>query len=402
MSTLSEKILKGDAGSFVDVVVDRALAHDGTGVQALIAFREMGAGRISKPDRVSIVYDHIVPANNSTTADLQAELRRFALDNGMDFHDIGEGICHQVMSEGSVTPGEIVVGADSHTCTMGAFGAFATGVGASDMASIWATGETWFKVPETINIRLEGKLPKYTEAKDTALRYIGLLGAGGATYKAIEFTGDNNLEMDDRLTISNMSIESGAKAGLFYADDVTCRYLRGHGRDAVPQKAEDCDYIREETIRLDNLEPLLAVPHRVDDVKPVSDFEGTPLDQVFVGTCTNGRYGDLKRFADIVKGKRVKVRTIVVPASRAVLLKAVDTGVLRDIIESGAVVGNPGCGPCLGAHQGVLGEGETGLSTANRNFRNRMGVGAKYFLSSPTTAAFSALKGEITSPGDFL
>ncbi len=400
MSTLSEKILKGDAGSFVDVAVDRALAHDGTGVQALMAFREMGIGIVSRPDRISIVYDHIVPANNSTTADLQAELRRFALDSGIDLHDIGEGICHQVMSEGIVTPGEIVVGADSHTCTMGAFGAFATGVGASDMASIWATGDTWFKIPETINIRLEGELPRYVEAKDAALRYVGLLGAGGATYKAIEFTGDNDLGMDDRLTISNMSVESGAKAGLFYADDVTCRYLRNHGRNATPQKREDCDYVREEIIQLDDMEPLLAVPHRVDDVRPVSDFEGTPLDQVFVGTCTNGRYGDLKRFADIVRGKKVKVRTIVVPASRAVLLRAVDTGILRDIIESGAVIGNPGCGPCLGAHQGVLGEGETGLSTANRNFKNRMGVGAKYFLSSPTTAAFSALKGEIALPGD--
>ena len=400
MNTLSETILKGDAGNFVDVTVDRALAHDGTGIQALTAFREMGIDRVSRPDRISIVYDHIVPANNSTTADLQAELRRFAIKNGIDLHDIGEGICHQVMSEGIVTPGEIVVGADSHTCTMGAFGAFATGVGASDMASIWATGETWFKVPETINIRLNGKLPRYVEAKDVALRYVGLLGAGGATYKAIEFTGDNDLEMDGRLTISNMSVESGAKVGLFYADDITCKYLRAYGKDVVPQKKEDCDYIREETIHLNDMEPLLAVPHRVDDVRPVSDFEGTPLDQVFVGTCTNGRYEDLYRFADIVRGKKVKVRTIVVPASRAVLLKAVNTGILRDIIESGAVIGNPGCGPCLGAHQGVLGDGETGLSTANRNFKNRMGVGAKYYLSSPTTAAFSALKGEITSPRD--
>ena len=400
MRTLSETILRSDAGSFVDVTVDRALSHDGTGLQALTAFKEMGIDKVLRPDRISIVYDHIVPANNSTTADLQAELRRFAIKNGIDFHDIGEGVCHQVMSEGIVTPGEIVVGADSHTCTMGAFGAFATGVGASDMASIWATGETWFRVPETINIRLDGDLPRYVEAKDVALRYVGLLGAGGANYKAIEFTGDNDLEMDGRLTISNMSVEAGAKVGLFYADDVTCKYLRAYGKEVVPQERKDCDYTREETIHMDDMEPLLAVPHRVDDVRPVSDFEGVPLDQVFVGTCTNGRYEDLKRFADIVRRKKVKVRTIVVPASRAVLLKAVNTGILTDIIESGAVIGNPGCGPCLGAHQGVLGDGETGLSTANRNFKNRMGVGAKYYLSSPTTAAFSALKGEITSPRD--
>ena len=350
MRTLSETILRSDAGSFVDVTVDRALSHDGTGLQALTAFKEMGIDKVLRPDRISIVYDHIVPANNSTTADLQAELRRFAIKNGIDFHDIGEGVCHQVMSEGIVTPGEIVVGADSHTCTMVAFGAFATGVGASDMASIWATGETWFRVPETINIRLDGDLPRYVEAKDVALRYVGLLGAGGANYKAIEFTGDNDLEMDGRLTISNMSVEAGAKVGLFYADDLTCKYLRAYGKDVVPQERKDCDYIREETIHLDDMEPLLAVPHRVDDVRPVSDFEGVPLDQVFVGTCTNGRYGDLKRFADIVRGKKVKVRTIVVPASRAVLLEAVNTGILTDIIESGAVIGNPGCGPCLGAH----------------------------------------------------
>lgn len=400
MSTLSERILRGAEGSFVDVKVDRAMAHDGSGIQALTAFREMEAEEIRHPERITIIYDHIVPANNSTTADLQAELRRFTLEKGLDFHDIGSGVCHQVMSEGRVLPGEVVVGADSHTCTMGAFGAFATGVGASDMASIWATGGTWLKVPETINIRLEGRLPRFSEPKDVALRYVGMLGADGATYKAIEFTGDNDIRMEGRLTISNMAVEAGAKTGLFYADGETCRYLKGYGLDAEPQKAEDCGYVREETIELDDVEPVLAVPHRADMVRPVSDLEGTPLDQVFVGTCTNGRYEDLKRFADVVKGKRVKVRTVVVPASRAVLLRAMETGVLRDIVESGAAIGTPGCGPCLGAHQGVLGEGEVGLSTANRNFKNRMGVGAEYYLSSPTTAAFSALKGEIASPGE--
>lgn len=400
MSTLSERILKGDEGTFVDVKVDRAMAHDGSGIQALTAFHEMEANRIPHPDRISIIYDHIVPANNTTTANLQAELRKFSTENHLNFYDVGVGICHQIMSEGIVMPGEIVIGADSHTCTMGAFGAFATGVGASDMASIWITGGTWLKVPETINISLEGKLPRFSEPKDIALRYVGLLGADGATYKAIEFTGDNDLQMEGRLTISNMAVEAGAKAGLFYADHVTCEYLGKYGKKVPPQNKEDCSYIREETIILDDVEPLLAIPHRVDTVRPVSDFAGTHLDQVFVGTCTNGRYEDLKRFADVVKGKKVKVRTIVVPASKSILLKAMETGVLRDIIESGATIGTPGCGPCLGAHQGVLGEGEVGLSTANRNFKNRMGIGAEYYLSSPTTAAFSALKGEIVSPRD--
>lgn len=398
MSTLSERILRGEAGSFVDIKVDRAMAHDGTGIQALTAFREMGAYNPMYPEKISIIYDHIVPANNSTTAELQAELRAFSIENRLNFHDIGEGICHQVMSQGIVLPGEVVVGADSHTCTMGAFGAFATGMGASDMASIWVTGETWLKVPETINIRIEGKLPKFSEPKDVALTYVGMLGAGGATYKAIEFTGDNDIEMEGRLTMSNMAVEAGAKAGLFYADRRTCNYLRGYGKNAVPQKIEDCDYVREEAIDLGDVEPVVATPHRPDSVRSVSEMEGIPLDQVFVGTCTNGRYEDLKRFADIVRGKRVKVRTIVIPASREVLLKATETGVINDILGSGATIGTPGCGPCLGAHQGVLGEGEIGLSTANRNFKNRMGVGAEYYLSSPTTAAFSALKGELTSP----
>jgi methanogen homoaconitase large subunit len=398
--TLSEKILGGPAGSYVDRKVDRAFAHDGTGIQALVALRGFKNRNVARPERVSIIYDHISPANNTTTANLQHELRDFSVCEGFSFYDVGEGICHQIMSEGVCLPGEIVVGADSHSCTMGALGAFATGVGATDMAGIWATGETWFRVPETINVHLSGELSGFAEPKDAALMYVKKLGMDGGTYKALEFTGEGaeTMPVEGRLTLSNMAVETGAKAGLFYSDKKTQEYLTGFGKKAERQTPADCSYESETDIDLSDLEPLLAFPHRVDNAVPVTKYSGTKLDQVFLGTCTNGRYEDLRRFAEIVKGKKVKVRTIVVPASKKVLLKAVSTGILSDIIEAGCTVCPPGCGPCLGSHMGVLGEGEIGLSTANRNFKNRMGVGAEYYLCSPSTAGASAITGEITSP----
>lgn len=400
MSTLSERILGAGAGSFVDRPVDRAFAHDGTGVLTLEAWRRMGRESLACPERLSLLFDHIAPANNSTTAALQGELRTFAADNGLHFSDVGGGICHQLMSEGVVRPGEVVVGADSHSCTLGAFGAFATGVGATDMAAIWASGATWFRVPETIGIHLEGRLRGAAEAKDIALDYVRRLGMDGGTYRALEFVGEGaaSLSMESRLTVANMAVECGAKTGMFYADDVTVRYLGGYGIRSPPQEIETEGYTCDLTIDLDDLVPLVAAPHRVDNGRPAAELAGVALDEVFVGTCTNGRYEDLARFAGIVSGKKVAVRTIVVPASRSVLLRAAQTGVLATIVEAGCVVGPPGCGPCLGAHMGVLGEGEVGLSTANRNFRNRMGVGAEYYLCSVATAAASALAGAITSP----
>jgi len=399
MSTLAERILGAGAGEYVDRQVDHAFAHDGTGVLAHEAWKQMNAD-LAAPEKLSLIFDHITPANNSTTAGLQHELRDFAEEKGISFSDIGGGICHQLMSEGRVLPGEIVVGADSHSCTMGAFGAFATGVGATDMAAIWASGGTWFRVPESIEISLSGSLRGAAEAKDLALTYITRLGMDGGTYRALEFTGEGaeGLGMSERLTLCNMAVECGAKAGMFYADQTTRRYLREFGHDVSIQKREKAKYIQEVSIDLDDVAPLLAVPHRVDTTAPVEKYAGTHLDQIFVGTCTNGRYEDLARFAEIVKGEKVRVRTVVAPASRSVLMKAIETGVLGTIVASGCAVCTPGCGPCLGAHQGVLGEGEVGLSTANRNFRNRMGVGAEYFLSSVATAAASALTGEITVP----
>ena len=403
MSTLSERILGAPAGEYVDRKVDRAYAHDGTGVLTLEAWKRMGSIRLADASSLYIQFDHIVPANNGTTATLQHELRDFARSSFMHFSDIGNGICHQLMSEGVVLPGEIVIGADSHSVTPGAFGAFATGVGATDMAAIWLTGETWLRVPESVGVHLSGKFTGAAEAKDLALAYVGRLGTDGATYQALEFVGDGvrNLTMDERLVLSNLSVEAGAKAGLFYADDVTVEFLRNYGHEVRPQEPEPCSYAQELDIDIGDIVPLVAVPHRVDTVKPVQELAGLPLDQVFIGTCTNGRYPDLARFARYVKGKKVAVRTIVIPASAEVLSETIRTGVLEDIVKSGCTIGTPGCGPCIGYHMGVLGEGEVCLSTANRNFKNRMGVGGEIYLSSVATAAASALEGEITEPEGF-
>ena len=401
MGTLSETILSAPAGSFSDRRVDKAFCHDGTGIQAKVIYDEMGAPGIANPSACSVIYDHIAPANTSQTADLHRELREFAHRSGMTFSEIGGGICHQFMAEGRVLPGEVVIGADSHSCTLGALGAFATGVGASDMAGIWVSGETWLRVPETTAIYLSGALSPGVEYKDAALAYVSALGMDGATYQAIEFIGEaaSRIPMEGRLTLSNMSVETGAKTGIWYADRITASYLAGYGHITASQTTDPlASYKAEHNINLSALVPLLAVPHRVDTVKPVTELAGTQVDQIFIGTCTNGRYEDLERAAAILKGKNVSVRTIVTPASRSDYRKASETGVLTTLIESGCVICPPGCGPCLGAHMGVLGDGEVGLSTANRNFKNRMGIGASYFLCSPSTAAASAITGQITDP----
>ncbi|HOJ95637.1 MAG TPA: aconitase/3-isopropylmalate dehydratase large subunit family protein [Methanospirillum sp.] len=404
MVTLSEKILGAQAGTYIDRIVDKAFCHDGTGIQAKIIYDAMGAPGIRKPDAIYIIYDHIAPANNSQTAELQAELRTLARIYQVRFWDIGSGICHQVMAEGQVQPGEVVIGADSHSCTLGALGAFATGVGASDMAGIWVSGETWLRVPDSIGIHLSGTLNTGVEWKDAALSYVAGLGMDGATYAALEFTGESaaSVPMEGRLTLCNMAVEAGAKTGLFYADKETERYLAEFSVPCTVQEPDNPTYVQEYDIELADLEPVCAVPHRVDTIRPVSDLAGTHLDQVFIGTCTNGRFEDLARAARILKGHRVQVRTIVVPASERDYLQAITSGVAADLVQAGCTIGPPGCGPCLGAHMGVLGEGEVALSTANRNFKNRMGVGASYYLCSPATAAASALHGEITDPREVI
>lgn len=414
MPTVSEKILSRASGKpvqaddFVIADVDYAMAHDGTSVLAVKAFREMGAKKVWDPRRIIIAFDHIAPANNETAAKLQQNIRNWVKEQGItSFSDIGGGICHQVLPEqGFALPGKLIIGADSHSCTYGAFGAFATGVGATDMAEVFATGKLWLRVPHTIRINVEGKLGRGVSAKDMTLYIIKNVGADGANYKAMEYYGKtiSELSIAGRMTLCNMAIEMGAKAGIVPPDEKTFEYLRGIAHEKyVPVYADkDATYCEEYNFDVCDLEPQIAKPHEVDNVSDIGDVAGTPLDQVFIGSCTNGRYEDLEAVARILSGKKVKVRTIILPASRAVLIKATETGIIAKLLEAGAIIAPPGCGPCLGAHMGVICEGETCLSTSNRNFKGRMGTGGLIYLSSPQTAAASALSGEITDPRDLL
>ncbi|VVB53898.1 Isopropylmalate/citramalate isomerase large subunit [uncultured archaeon] len=412
MPTISEKILSRasgkpvKAGDFVLADIDYAMAHDGTSILAVRAFKEMGVKNVWDPDRIIIPFDHIAPANNETAAKLHKSTRQWIKEHGItNFFDVGEGICHQVLPEqGFAMPGKLIIGADSHSCTYGAFGAFATGVGATDMAEIFASGKLWLRVPQTIKITVEGKLAKGVSAKDMTLFIIKNVGADGANYKAIEYYGSaiSELSMAERMTLCNMSIEMGAKTGIVPADEKTFEYLKERARDKFkPVYADkDAKYCEEYNFDAGDIEPQIAKPHEVDNVSGVGTLLGTPLDQVFIGSCTNGRFEDLEVVAKILSGKKVKVRTIVLPASRSVLIKATESGIISTLLKAGAIIAPPGCGPCLGAHMGVICEGETCLSTSNRNFKGRMGAGGLIYLSSPETAAASALKGEIADPRD--
>ncbi|HWQ19295.1 MAG TPA: aconitase/3-isopropylmalate dehydratase large subunit family protein, partial [Methanotrichaceae archaeon] len=310
---------------------------------------------------------------------------------------------HQVFPEqGFAMPGKLIVGADSHSCTYGAFGAFATGVGATDMAEIYSRGRLWFKVPETIGIKITGKPKPYVSAKDLILKIIGDIGADGATYNAVEFFGPtiDDMSISGRMTICNMGVEMGAKAAIVPPDKKTDAYLKGRAREEYrPVFSDPGSYDSELEYDITDLEPQIAYPCRVDNVKPVSEFEGTKIDQVFIGTCTNGRLEDLEIAARIIKGHKVTARTLVIPASREVLIEALKKGIIEILVEAGAMIAPPGCGPCLGAHMGVLAEGEVCLATSNRNFPGRMGKGGLVYLASPATAASSAIKGYITAPG---
>ncbi len=410
MPTISEKILSRASGSsaraddFVIANIDFAMAHDGTSVLAVKAFKEMGAKKVWDPERIIIPFDHIAPANNETAAKLQQGIRQWIKEQGItNFFDIGDGICHQVLPEhGFALPGKLIIGADSHSCTYGAFGAFATGVGATDMAEIFATGKLWLRVPGSIRITVSGKLAGGVSAKDMTLYIIKNVGADGANYKAVEYYGDtiSGLSMAERMTLCNMAIEMGAKAGIVPPDEKTFDYLKGRARETYTPVYADkyAEYSEEYNFDVTGLEPQIARPHEVDNVVGVSQVIGTPLDQIFIGSCTNGRYEDLEAVAKILKGRKVKVRTIVLPASRSILIKATESGIIAMLLKAGAVIAPPGCGPCLGAHMGVICEGETCLSTSNRNFKGRMGSGGLIYLSSPETAAASALRGEIADP----
>jgi methanogen homoaconitase large subunit len=412
LATISQKILSrasgydgmAEPGEIVEAEIDYAMSHDGTSVLAIRSFREMGSEKVWDPDRVVVPYDHIVPANNETAADLQREVRNWAREQNIShFFDCGTGVCHQVFPEqGFALPGTLLVGADSHSCTYGAFGAFGTGVGATDMAEIYSAGRLWFRVPETIGIKVEGRLAPFVSAKDIALQVIGDLGADGATYKAVEYIGPaiEGLSISGRMTLCNLGVEMGAKAAIVPPDEKTDEWLRGRARQPYTQVFSDPDsYQQQYDYDVTELEPQVAAPFRVDNVRPVSELAGLKIDQAFIGTCTNGRLEDLEAAARILKGKRVRARTLVIPASREVLLDALKRGIIQTLVEAGAMIGPPGCGPCLGAHMGVLAEGEVCVSTSNRNFPGRMGKGGLVYLASPATVAASALQGRLAVPG---
>lgn len=410
--TIAEKILSlasgkdAYAGDIVVAKIDAAMIHDGTGLLTIEALKEMGRFEVWDPSKVAVVLDHVAPSSNENFAKVHKILREFARKHGVRLYDVGSGICHQLMVEsGLARPGALIVGTDSHTCTYGALGAFSTGIGSTEMAAVFISGKLWFKVPETIKIEINGSLPPMVTPKDVILRVIGTLGADGATYKAVEFTGQavKGMSIDGRLTLCNMAVEMGAKAGIIEPDEKTMAFLSSLGASAcVDMKSdEDAEYSGKIEIDVSDLEPMVACPHSVDNVRPVKDVEGVEVDQVFLGSCTNGRIEDLRLAAEILRGKKIKdgVRMIVIPASRSIYLQALSEGLIDIFVRAGCVVCSPGCGPCAGAHQGILAPGEVCLSTSNRNFKGRMGSNdAEIYLASPAVAAVTALEGRITDP----
>ncbi len=410
--TLAEKILSQKSGSdarsggIVIAQVDLVFAQDTTGPLTIRQFQAGGFERLADPEKTVLFLDHAAPSPNISISNDHLLLRQFAQETGCLIYDVGSGICHQIVAESLAKPGDVIVGADSHTVTAGGLGAFATGMGSSDVAIAFGLGKTWFQVPESIKIVVTRNFSRGVGAKDLILHLIGDIGADGATYKALEFGGDGvkNLSMSERFTIANMAVEAGAKVGLFPADSTTRDYLnhQKRGEDYQPLSADgDASYERTINIDLAALEPTVAKPHNVDNIAPARELKGTEIQQVFIGTCTNGRLEDIAIAADILKGKRrhPKTRLIVAPASPQVLLAAIREGYIRSLVEARAIILPPGCGACLGLHQGVLADGETCLSTANRNFRGRMGSPEAFiYLGSPATAAATALTGEITDP----
>jgi 3-isopropylmalate/(R)-2-methylmalate dehydratase large subunit len=405
--TISEKILARAsgrvevlAGEIVKAIVDVAMMPDLTTILAVNAMKAMGVEGVWDPDRVVAILDHVAPASTLMAATVHRDIRRWANEQNLKhLYDVESGVCHQVLPEkGHVKPGYLVIGADSHTCTHGAFGAFATGVGSTDMGAILATGKIWLRVPETIKVQVEGELPQLVTPKDVILKTAGLIGADGATYDALEFHGDtiSNMSVSGRMTLCNMAIELGGKAGIVEPDDKTYAYLRER-TDGVfhPVFAdEDASYRMVQDVPVDDLEPQIACPHKVDNVKPISEMAGTKIDQSFIGSCTNGRLEDLKIAASILKGKKIHA-----DVRLNVYLEALDAGIIRDLVEAGAMFSNPSCGACFGGHIGLLAPGDVGLTTSNRNFRGRQGSPeSEVYLSSPAVAAASAVTGVITDP----
>jgi 3-isopropylmalate/(R)-2-methylmalate dehydratase large subunit len=417
-ATLAEKIIGEHVGREVrpgEIVVtgvDVTALQDGTGPLALQQLEELDMVRAANPDRTILFMDHAAPSPRKELSNAHQALRTFAAATGAVASDINEGVCHQRLVESFVSPGDIVIGADSHTCTSGALAAFATGMGSTDVAIGIATGQTWLKVPETILVRMTGEFSRGVYAKDLILHLIGRLGADGATYMALEFGGPaaEAMTMAERFTLCNMAVEAGAKTGLFAADEITREFLERQGRGESHRGLaadEGAGYVRTVDMDLGELEPTVSAPHTVDNTMTAAQAAGTRVHQVFIGTCTNGRVEDLRLAAQVLRGRQrhPDTRLIVTPASRSVYIQAAEEGLLADLVRAGATVTGTGCGACVGVHGGILGDGEVCLATQNRNFHGRMGnVKGSIYLASPATAAASAIAGEIVDPreGDYL
>jgi 3-isopropylmalate/(R)-2-methylmalate dehydratase large subunit len=414
MSTISEKILSKSsnletvsAGDFVKSEVDIALNHDVTSVLAFEAMYKMGAKKVWDPDKVVMVLDHVAPPSSINSAKVHNIIRKFVREQGMkNFYDVNSGVCHQVLPEkGFVKPGMLVVGADSHTCTHGAFGAFATGVGSTDMGAILASGKIWLRVPETIRVNINGVLGKNVYPKDVVLRIAKELGVSGATYMTLEYHGETvkKMSLAGRMTLCNMAIEMGGKTGICEADQKTVKWLnkRTDGPYDLIKADPDAKYRQVLDLNVTNMEPQVACPHNVDNVKPVSELDNIKINQAFIGSCTNGRFEDLEQAHNILKGKNIHpdVRLLIVPASKLIYIKALKQGLIENFIDAGATVSNPSCAACFGGHIGLLGPNERGISTSNRNFKGRQGSPeAEVYLSSAAVAAASALTSYITHP----
>jgi len=411
--TIAEKILASrsgknrvSAGQIVNVKPDIAMSHENAALVSKI-FSELEVKRVWDPEKIVILFDHRVPAETIKTAEAHKAVREFVKKFGIKyFYDMRYGICHQVLPEmGHVRPGEVVVGTDSHTTTHGAFGAFATGIGATEMAAVWATGELWMRVPDTFRITITGKLQDMVFAKDIILSLAGQLGSEGANYRSIEFYGNlvDEMTIASRMVLCNLSMEMGAKNAIVPPDEKTFRWLRERTDRSFSLVYADPGAKYEKHIKTDvsELSPQVACPHSVDNVKPVEKVAGVKINQALLGSCTNGRIEDLEVGARILQGKKIpeNVRMLVIPASREIYLEAIQRGLIETMVQAGAIILNPGCGPCLGAHQGLLAEGEVCISSTNRNFQGRMGSRkAKIYLASPATVTASALRGEITDP----
>lgn len=407
--TLAEKIISEHAGhdvkagELVIADVDVTAVQDGTGPLTVQEFKKLGLPRLKNPERSILFIDHASPSPRKELSNTHTVLREFSKEYGAVLSDVGAGVCHQRLVETFVNPCEILVGADSHTCTSGALGAFATGMGSTDIAVAMALRKTWLKVPATFKIEVNGKFKHGICSKDLMLHLIGLIGADGATYKALEFCGDtiDNMTMSERFTLANMAVEAGAKAGLFVADEKTKEFLKSRGReDKFRTLKPDTDAVYERVIKInaEDVPHTVSCPHTVDNTKRVEELKDVKVNQVFVGTCTNGRIEDLRVVADILKDNKVHddVRMLISPASKDVYVQALDEGLIKTFVEANATILPPGCGPCVGVHAGTLADGEVCLATQNRNFQGRMGnVNGFIYLASPYVAAYTALRGYI-------